>query len=492
MDTILKNLTQGIVRENQTFMLVGLVKEGASGAFNDAVNVDSENKAYILCACQLKDYPYDTIFYFSNDPVDFINNKTSVSKNFGVAPLRIKNNLLHVDLLSQDHNRTLPLPENPKINYYSNDKPVDYYFTSKTNNILFPINRLQHGIPYEINLKNNARKNFYIRKNVSTGRIGPSVSIFSQPSTAFEYLKTNFYASYGTSLTFNSSLYNTLGVSRLTLETNSENYSSLPISYKTAIVKLKQGTSLWYNVIDNLSGVSDFQMEINNGNSFLNTTVYNPDTSIGISVEVNIRNDESNFVSIPNLNITSTQEVFDYYLVNLNGFTSGGNENNSSQYHDSNSNIVGGICYFMDTIHTYYNYFRQNNMKGFLNNLNVLNQSEIVNYSTNNSLKTSRHAEGYTVFSDYYDAIYAINQNDFNSFDPNDNCGKVRAIANFKNNICALHNKSLNNLNNPNGNVFSDNPKTNQTTYLIEIIVSAVIVFVYIIFAFYYYIMKLN
>lgn len=495
MDLVLSKLSHGVVRENNSFMLVGVVKEGASGAFEDIVNVtNSREKCYILCGCQLKEEPYDTILYMSNDPNDFIYNKTSTADNYGVIPMRIKDNRLDIDLLGQNHNRTMPLPKEPKFNPNVNNQPNDYFFTSVTNKILFPNNRLQHGVAFEINLKQKERKNFYIRKNLTNGKIGSSIAWFSKPSTRFEYLKTKFYGGTGTvgNFTFESGKYNMLGVSKLVLDTNSEVFSSLPISYNTGIVKIEQGTSLWLNDFTNPSGVSDIHLKINNGNKFLNTDVFNPDITKGISIQVNIRNDKNNFTSIRSLNLPTTTEVFDYYLINLNGYTPGPLENNSSQYYDNNSDIQGGICYFLSNIYTYYNFFHQNNLKGFIHDINVINGTPIKRTSTNNELLTSRHAPEYAVFSDNYDAINAIDLNDNNNFDTNSTCGKVRNITNFKNNLCGLYLNSDKNLNNPQGQIFSDNPKINQKTYLIEIISMAILMVIYIIFAFYYYNLSLN
>lgn len=491
MDTTLSKLSQGTVRENQRFMIVAKVKEEAFGAFTDATKImNLGNKFFILCGCQLKDSPHMARLYLSNDPNDFINNNVATANNYGVIPFSYDGNSIKLDLLNKNHNRTLYLPEDPDFDPLSNDQPTDYYFYS--NNILFPNNRLQYGVPFTITIKNNETKNFFIRKNLTNGKIGPSIAWFSQPSQFFEYAKTKFFGAYGTSLdfTFDADKLNMLGISRLNLDTNSEPFSSLPATYNSGIVKINQGTSTWYNVFNNSSGVSDIHLGMSSGD-FLNTTVYQPGISQGISVQINIRNDEENFVSIPSLDIPLGTEVFHYTLVNLNGFISGGGENDSSQYQDTASNISSGLCYFLDTNYTYHNFFRQKNMSGAIHALNVMNGTENNSVNTDINKKTSKHAQPYTVFSDHYDSLYAIDLNAHNSFNTDDQCGKVRTITQFRNNICGLYLDSDLNLNDPNGKIFTNNSKTNQKTYLIEIIIMAVLMIIYIIFAFYYFNMEL-
>jgi len=336
-------------------------------------------------------------------------------------------------------------------------------------------------------LRNGDSVPFYVRTNKSSGKTGPSLAYFNENSSVFEYQNTAFYSSYGTNFTYNSDKSNEFGISRLTIETvqGSKNFSNIPIGTHSGIVELKQGTSVWYDIFDNTFGISDIYLsnKINIGTSFLNRTVFEPDNTLnGISVKINLRNREENFVSIPN--ISTTEEVFDFYLVNLQGFISSGLDNNSSQYHLDNGDIKGGICYFPNKNYMDIGHFHYSITQGFLNAINIINETTITRQSINTDILLSHHAGPNTAYSNHYDSLYAIDFEKFNSYDETTLCGGARQAVQSKTSKCNLHNKS-NSVKAT--NIFTDNPKKGQNTYLIEIITMSVLIFIYIVFAIYYF-----
>ena len=486
MESFMSKISHGIVNERENFLLVANVKEDQRGPFNDAVKVNSENKHYILCSCQLKDSPNDTILYLSNDPNDFVPQEVATIKNNGVVHCKVDNDKLKIDIRKSINSRTINFPKTTKFQYEIENKNSDINFISKHNKINFPLNRLQYGIPYDITYADGDRINFHVRKNVPTGRIGPSIATFSEASTSFEYLKTEFFAAKGSSSQFTfESDFNILGISALPLETNSVNFNNLPISNNCGIISLQQGSNFCYNVFNNPLGVSDIYLKKDADETFLNTETFDPDTGLSLAIQVNIRNSINDFVTLDDLSTTPDAKIFDFYLHNLGGFISSGKENNSQQYFDENYEIKGGIKYYPDPFYTPYKYFLSKKNKGFLHILNTLNNTHIDIVVPTNK-KTSLHAETYSVFSQYYDAINGINLNKYNSYDPEVKSGKKRNIVNFMKPATTLHQNSQNNLSDPNKPVFTDNKHYNEKNFLIPIILMSIFLLSYIIFAYYY------
>lgn len=485
--------SQGLVNDNQHFMLVGVVKDGMSTAFKNFTNIDNpQDKVFILCGSKLEHNQKQSLLYFSNDPNDFIYNKNLLG-GYGVIPFSKEDDTLYIDIPDLHNTHTRGLPSSAKFSNNSNNELNSVTFTNITCDQVSTPNRLYYGLPYKLTFDNNQRMDFYIRRNQNLGRIGPSIAWFSQSSSIFEYQKTDFFGAHGngTSFVFDADNNNYFGVSKLTLDTNSVNFSDLPTSNSTGVIKIEQGTSTWFNVIDNTWGLSSHtSLEIDEGSDFLNTQVYDPDNSKGISIQINLRNREDNFVSIPNITPT-TNEVFDYYFVTLGGFTSGGFENNSNQYFNS-TNITGGLCYYSSEELTYYTWATEENKKGLINSINCLNNTAILKTTTDTSKVTDRHAEPETAFSTQHDASLAIDLNSSINCSQSSTCGKNISAGNEQNKPCILKNNANELLADPNSKIFSDNPQNQEVTYLIEIIVMAVLLVAYLIFAFYYNSMTLN
>lgn len=443
LPTNIAKSNQGYVIDNQRFMLVATVKNNMSGTFESITNItNSTDKCFILCSNTLED-GVNTVLYFSNDPNDFIPNFLKTGNNYGFTPVFKKDNLLYFDILRNNHDITIPLQANCnfQVDSHSNNL-INLNYTYQGQYISYA--DLNYGQPLSITLDNGDNIPFYIRTNKSSGEIGPSIAYFSKSSTVFEYQKTVFYSSYGTSFTYNSNINNQLGVSLLTVETaqGSENFNAIPYN---GIIELKQGTSVWYDIFNNF-GVSDIYLssKITTGTSFLNREVFEPNINVsGISVKINLRNNEENFVSIPN--ISTSEEVFDYYLINLQGFISGGINNNSSQYHLNNGDVQGGICYYPNRNYTDINFFRYSITQGFLNAINTINGSSItIQTIDNNKLKT-HHAGPNTVYATHYDSLHAIDFSQFNNYSNTSDCNSnSRIIPRNIKNICGLYINSNN------------------------------------------------
>jgi hypothetical protein len=495
-DTI-ESCTQGHINQEQPFMIAGIVREGMSAQFEASTNIaNSQNKLFILCACQSINSPFKNILYMTNDPNDFIYNKTSVALNRGVVPIRKKDANFFIDLTGINHSATIGLPSKTKFTADNTNLELnDLNFTQIKGGESPDSLNLNYGIAYKIDYNNNGlnnddRLNFSVRKNVSSsdfGRLGPSIAYFSEG--IFEALKTVSYASYGTDFTFEADKNNLFGMSQLILESNSASFTSIPISNNSGIIKFTQGTSVWFDTFDKNTASGNVNLGPSGG-QFLNTTVYNPDISEGISVLVNLRNSEENFITISDITTPGVSEIFDYYLVNLTGYTSGGLENNSSQYFNKDSSdIIGGICYYLSNKYTFYNFFHQENKKGFIADINCINGTPIDRTTTNTDLLTVAHAGPNTNYSTFNDANFAIDLNKFNSYDSNTPCGKNRALGTN----CVLNSNSHVAAKDPtNKNIFSNNPKEGQKTFLIEVITLGVLFLAYIVFAFYYFNLSLN
>ena len=501
MDSKIKSCHQGKV-DSQSYGLVAVVKEDNQANFEARTNItNSASKLFVLCSCQILNQTNDHILYLSNDPNDFIYNDTKIARNYGVAPLKLVEDYFTIDYRGRNHSRTMPLTKEKKFQVYSQDSNHQYNsikFKSIDSNFDHPSDRIIVGIPYEINFaKNRDTMNFHIRKNLATaenGRIGPSIAWFSQPSSIFEYLRTYSYEATGAAgdFTFDADNNNKFGVSKLQNEANSAKLNELPIG--KGIVEIYQGTSVWCNVYNNLGnlsqGVSEINLTYNPGKNFLNTQVFNPDVTKGVSVKINIRNKEENFVALDS--IASVDNMFNFYFINMMGHTSGGQENNSSQYIDNdNGNILGGLSYFPDKDYTYHNFFRQEHLKGFIAGINCINDTTISKMDVDVSKKTDNHASEHTTYNSFYDSSYAIDLNAKNDYTSGADCSKARAVGNFRTNFCGLHLNSDQELNDPNAKIFSDNPKYNQQTYILEMVIMGVALLIYCIFAFYYYNLEL-
>jgi len=499
LNDIIESCTQGHLNEESSFMIAGVVKEGMSSQFEATTNIaNGQNKLFVLCACQSINSPYKNILYMSNDPNDFIYNKISTALNRGVVPVRKEVDNFFIDITGINHSATIGLPKQTKFTADNTNLELnDLNFVQIEGGESPDSMSLNHGIAYKIVYNNNGinnddRINFHVRKDVSladNGRYGPSIAYFTDG--IFEPLKTNSYASSGpgTSFTFETDKNNLLGLSRLVLESNSASYSDIPISNNAGIVKIEQGTSVWFDTFDKNSGISFINLGTS-GVQFLDTTVYNPTTTEGISLIINLRNSEDNFITISEITTPGISDIFDYYLINMTGFTSGGLPNDSSQYFDKEtSNVIGGVCYFLNNKYTFHNFFHQENKKGFLADINCINGTSIDRTTTDNSLLTYAHAGANTNFSTYNDSIVAVDFNTFNSYDSSTPCGKNRNL----NPNCVLNSNSVSAAQDPeNNNIFSDNPKEGQSTYLAEIITMGVLFLCYIIFAFYYFNLNLN
>jgi len=502
MDLKIKNCTMGHIKEEQPFALVAVVKEGMSALFETQTNIANGNqKSFILCACKTKDKPYDTIFYFSNDPNDFIPNYTYSARNLGFIPCKKKEDTLWFDILNLNNSRTISMPPEAKTNLADyNNQILHLQWKDIDSDLLVDSQRLYNGIPYEMKFGDyydDDRINFYVRKNVTAannGRIGPSIALFSQPSDIFEYQKTSSFSEYGVSFIFDSSKKNEFGISKLTLDTNSATYSDLPVNNDCGIMELKQGTSIWYNTFNNHSGISNVYLNIDNTNTFLNTTVFNPDVTKGISVKVNLRNTESNFIDVKSITGAGVSEVFDYYFVNTGDFISGGIENDSSQYFDQTSSDIlkGGVCYYLNKNYTYYGFFNNENTKGFIGAINCLNGTSVNKSNVDSSKLTSFHAGANASFSTYNESLFGINTNSFIANDPKSTSGRTNNTSSNSKNVPVLKNDAHKNLTNPNKAIFTDKPLDGQNNFYIEIGIMSALIVIFILFTIYYYRLKLN
>ena len=487
--------SQGYIQNEQPFMIVGVVKEGMSAKFLSTVNItDADDKCFVLCSCQLLENPQQTILYLSNDPNDFIYNSTKTARNNGILPVRREENNFIIDIMNLNNPQSVGLPINSKMNLSSPQKIIKNdldFFTIDGNLSKQGPQELSFGIPYKMTFANNQRINFYTRKNVTTannGRTGPSIAHFAQSSTIFEELKTHSIALEGISPSFSAARFNEFGMSLLSLDTPTEAITLLPKENRAGIIELKQGTSTWFNIFNNPSGTSTVFLQFDSSDTFLNIGVCTPiTTGVGISVKINLRNKESNFILMDDVT-AGVSEVFDYYFVNSTGFTVGGLANDSSQYFNNlTGDIEGGLCYFMNKNYTYHNFFRQENTKGLVANLNCLNNTPITRTTTDSSKLTSYHiTEDSTNYSSYYDSLYGIDFNANNDYSQNGNCGTQRTTEAQSENLCGLQGDSDQGAK-QGKNIFTDSPHEKEQTFIVEMVVMSILVFIYIAFAIYYY-----
>ena len=491
--------SQGYIQNDQPFMIVGVVKEGMSAQFLSSVNIsDANTKCFILCSCQLLESPQQTILYLTNDPSDFVYNYTGTARNNGILPIKKRDDNFLIDINKIKDSKTIGFPVNHLMNLNDGSKVVlnDLEFRTIDGNLRkLSDKELSYGVPYKLTFAGNQRVNFYTRKNVKPsnyGRTGPSIAHFAKPSTIFENIKTDSIALYGISMSYNSSKKNEFGMSKLILDTPTEAINLLPRGKSAGIMELKQGTSTWYNIFSNPLGTSTVYLKYKTGEKFLNTDVFDPTTAVsGISVKINLRNKLTNFIKAEEVT-PGVSEVFDYYFVNLKGFTVAGLQNDSSQYiHKITSDVHGGLCYFIHKDYTYHNFFHKENMKGAIHNFNCLNNSAESRTTLDNSKLTNLHTtEDSTTYSTYNDSLYGINLNAQNDYSGTDNCGKRRATEAHSENLCSLFGDS-DQAAQQGKPVFTDNPGEKEQTFIIEMVVMAVLVFIYIAFAIYYYNLKI-
>lgn len=483
---ILERSSQGTYFEEKPFALVAVAKDGMSSQVFANANIEKANeKCFMLCACTLEDSD-DILLYLSNDPNDFIYNSTVLANNHGVVPIRKVDDYFKIDIIKRHKSETVYLPKNNpfKINQRTEYNSLNFNFVKNNNRT----NKLHHGIAYEISFTGKERINFSMRQNLpvsQTGRIGPSVAWLSGGNGVFEYLRTASFAREGVSFVYNTD-HKILGMSRLVDDTPAKPFTSIGPATNTCIIELKQGTSTAYNIFHNPSGVSDVYLNYGEGVSFLNTTTFNPDPANGgLSVKINIRNASENFIALNDIT-ASTDEIFDYYIMNLGDFTSGGVINDSSQYLDDNGNMACGVCYYFDKQFFYYESFHNEHNKGLMHLICQCNETAETNTTTNNTLLSNKNARADTSFSTNYDAMKAIDFSQFNSYDPGADSGTVRALDTNKG-YSNTYQDSLKNLDKENGEIFTTNNNKGQKTYLIEIIFMGVLLLIFIIFSIYYY-----
>jgi hypothetical protein len=492
--------SQSHIEEEQPFMIVAVVRDEMSGQFNKNVGIAVGNtKSFILCSCQLLEDPQQTILYLSNDPSDFIYNYTGTARNNGIMPIKKRDNNFLIDINKIKDSKTVGFPINHLMNLNDCSKIIynDLEFYSVDGNLReISSEEIHYGVPYKVTFAGGQRINFYTRKNVTTvnnGLIGPSIAHFSSPSTIFENLKSASIALEGTDFLFNASKKNEFGMSKLNLEVNSAAINLIPQVNSAGIMELKQGTSTWYNIFHNPTGTSTVYLKYNTGDSFLNTDVYNPSTAAGgISVKINLRNKISDFITTDSIT-PGVSEVYDYYFVNMRGFTVGGLQNNSSQYFNKlTGDVHSGLCYFMNKDYTYHNFFHKENMKGTIHNLNCLNNTPIARTTVDSSkMNNSITTEDSTVYSNYYESLYGIDLNKFNDYSGTNNCGNRRSTENPGKNLCTLYGDS-DKAAQQGKPIFTSDPGEKEQTFIIEMVVMSVLVFIYIAFAIYYYNLKME
>lgn len=491
--TTIENNQQGALTDTKIFVLGAVVKPGMSSQFRSVTNIENaDNKLFLVCSCNPytnKDTNEDEILlYLSNDPNDFIYTNTNLINNHGVMPFSKVDDNFIINLTNRKHATTnsssdIRLPKN---------NPFDLSQKTEFNSLEFSLedgtintDKTYHGIPYQIKFsEDNSRLNFKVRKSVTTGRIGPSIATFSEPSTVFEYLKTSFVGMSGTSFYFEEDIRD-LGLSRLVLESNSQPFSEINKFGNDGIIYYSQGTSNAYNIFSVVEeGMSEIKLRYNNTQKYLGASVFNPNTAYGnLNLQINIRSDTNNFVTMTDISNTNN-EIFDYYFLNIGDFTTGGIVNNSRQYiNDSTGDIEGGICY------TFYNNLHKNEgnllkSTGLVHLLNTVNGTPINSAQVTGTV-TEHHAPIPAVYSSFSDAVQGINLNKFNTTSPDTGSEKTRNITSskaypsLKNNIDPSE---------PIPNLFTTTPTKKQNNdFIIIVVTMSVLLLLFIIFSIYYY-----
>ena len=317
----LENPYRGVIHENQRFYLAARlnINSGVSANIKTNLNLDANSDPhFILCLNRFENagIKYHRL-YWSNDPVDFIEQPCDNDQNQGAVKMFYRT----------DSNNSYDLFYQTNLNYQKFDNTLTVYgldniketsdINQQRNNNFSIIpgsdqnynldNNIYSSVVYDILTKGNNGQDWNFRKNVTTNSEGRSpIATFTDNNSVFEDLNSVAVKVSGVPSNANS---NQLSLSGFTAATGYLTLDDIPGD--SGIALMTQGANseyFSYKKYDNNTSHIIF-----NKRGLFGSTQFTPNTSDTLTLTIAISNNKDNFATIKQI-LTTNYSAFVSYL----------------------------------------------------------------------------------------------------------------------------------------------------------------------------------